>query len=89
MATDKETKAAEKAAAKAAAQAAAKAARLANPKVLVSYKVRGTIKTLDGDVTEGETIELNAKDAAELIACGAVEDPGAGVEDAPEEADAK
>lgn len=89
MATDKEIKAAEKAAAKAAAAAAAKAARLANPKALVPYKVLGRIKTLDGELTEGDTIELNAKDAAELIACGAVEDPSTGVEDAPEEADAK
>lgn len=39
-----------------------------------SYKVKTPLKRSDGVVEPGETVDLTAKAAAELIACGAIEE---------------
>lgn len=55
----------------------AEAKAKADPSVKTVYTVTEPIKTLDGVLMAGDTIELSAKEAVELIECGVLVDPGA------------
>ena len=46
-----------------------------DPKAVTSYAVLSPIKTLDGMLDAGDTIELTAREAAELGAAGAIQLP--------------
>jgi len=45
----------------------------ADPKATAKYKVASPIKLLNGVAEIGDDIELTAREAAELRACGAIE----------------
>ena len=63
----------------------AEAKAKADPSAKAAYMVVDPIKTLDGMVMPGETIELTAKEAVELIESGVLVDPDAATEDADAE----